>query len=497
MIQFRRIQIILLSIITIGLTGFIYRWHTLNDISQWIPPNMYDQDDNHDLVIKRQAIDNKYCGGPCRFILPVFIMEQESKAQMHFRQLAFMSGLVNRTIILPNVGGSRLGACLPHDFEFYYSLKWAQDNKQHFNYITMNDFKQWLLERQAIQRPATSQSMHIHVNLRSHALEPKNCFEQDLLLNMDGLPERRLYLNETANPTRRVYYENAVKEFFLGMHHDQDTGEIIQDNITKNMEVLSVYYDRRFPFVHNPAAEPSIPYSETLNHQADTIAGSLSPFWAVHWRTERVEPSSNLVDCAMSLVNYMNRQVPLLTMNKNNNNNNKQEADLHQQRQQQEQPTLFLLTDYPHVFNEEDLEESILNNKTSRNMIPASASFAPQNLTTHHHQAMQYVYQHLNIKVTHLGQDNKYSLPSNWSVVSIPDDIAHQDTGWLGILDKLLAMRADGFLAGAPGICGRKSSFTNQIMNERLDHPRLNVIDYFDLPKNEEKDDDDDDELDK
>lgn len=44
--------------------------------AQWIPPQMYDQDDNQDLVLKRQAIDKKYCGGPCRFILPVFIMEQ-------------------------------------------------------------------------------------------------------------------------------------------------------------------------------------------------------------------------------------------------------------------------------------------------------------------------------------------------------------------------------------------------------------------------------------
>ncbi|CAO3646577.1 unnamed protein product [Cunninghamella blakesleeana] len=483
MIQFRRIQIILLSIILISLTGFLYRWHTLNDITPWIPPHMYDQNDNQELVLKRQAIDKKYCGGPCRFILPVFIMEQESKAQMHFRQLAFMSGLVNRTIILPNVGGSRLGACLPHDFEFYYSLKWANQNKEHFNYITMNEFKQWLLERQAIHRPATSQSMHIHVNLRSHALESRNCFADDLLLNMEGLPERRLYLNETANPTKRIYYQNAVKDFFLGIHHDSETNESIKDDITDNMEVLSVYYDRRFPFVHHPAAEPSIPYSEKLNEQADKIAQSLSPFWAVHWRTERVEPSSNLVDCAISLVNYMNQRVPSLTESSSNNNNINNNNN-------QQQPTLFLLTDYPHVFNEEDLEESIAKNETSHKMKPASASFAPQNITTHHHQAMQYVYQHLNIKVTHLGNENTYALPSNWSVVSIPDDIAHKDTGWLGILDKILAMRADGFLAGAPGICGRRSSFTTQIMNERLDNPKMNVIDYFDLPENENNNDD-------
>lgn len=169
----------------------------------------------------------------------------ESKAQMHFRQLAFLSGLVNRTVILPNVGGSRLGACLGHDFEFYYSRRWAIDHQSDFQHITMTDFKQWLIERQAIDRPATSQSMHIHVNLRGHAVEPTNCFAQQNLLNMIGLPERRLYLNETANPRKRLYYQDAVKDFFLGIYRDADSGQSVQDQITDKIEVLSIYYDRR------------------------------------------------------------------------------------------------------------------------------------------------------------------------------------------------------------------------------------------------------------
>lgn len=169
----------------------------------------------------------------------------ESKAQMHFRQLAFLSGLVNRTVILPNVGGSRLGACLGHDFEFYYSRRWAIDHQSDFQHITMTDFKQWLVERQAIDRPATSQSMHIHVNLRGHAVEPTNCFAQQNLLNMIGLPERRLYLNETSNPLKRLYYQDAVKDFFLGIYRDADSGQSVQDQITDKIEVLSVYYDRR------------------------------------------------------------------------------------------------------------------------------------------------------------------------------------------------------------------------------------------------------------
>ncbi|KAI8329300.1 hypothetical protein BC941DRAFT_443169 [Chlamydoabsidia padenii] len=391
---------------------------------------------------------------------------------MHFRQLAFLSGLVNRTVVLPNVGGSRLGACLAHDFEFYYSRKWAIEHQEHFQHITMSDFKQWLIERQAIDRPATSQSMHIHVNLRGHAVEPTNCFAtpQQHLLNMIGLPERRLYLNETANPLKRLYYQDAVKDFFSGVYRDADTGESVHDQITDKIEVLSVYYDRRFPFVHNPAAEEPIPYSDQVTLQADRIAKELSPYWAVHWRTERVEPASNLVKCAHSLVDYIHTRSSIMPSS---------------------QPTLFLLTDYPHVFNEKDVNEAIIKNGTSRKLKPASASFSPTSLTIHHHQAIRYVYRHLQVHVTHLAtaqeQQRRIVSPANWTVMPISYQVARHDSGWLGILDKLLAMRADGFLAGAPGVCGRKSSFTNQIMQQRLDHPRTNVIDYFDLPKKKQQ----------
>ncbi|ORZ14642.1 hypothetical protein BCR42DRAFT_452388 [Absidia repens] len=506
MFPFRRIQVILLLVIVIGMTGFLYRWHSLHDPSNWLSPTMYDKDDNQDLVLKRKLIDEKYCGGPCRFILPLFIMEQESKAQMHFRQLAFMSGLVNRTVVLPNVGGSRLGACLDNDFEFYYSRSWAVKNQDHFQHITMNDFRQWLLERQAIDRPGTSQSMHIHVNLRGHAVEPNNCFASQHLLNMNGLPERRLYLNETANPLKRLYYEDAVKDFFLGVYRDAESGESVQDEITDKIEVLSVYYDRRFPFVHNPAAETPIPYSEQVTSQADAIAKELSPYWAVHWRTERVEPASNLVGCAHALVDYFDTRAPLLSalhnitstsMEEDDDDDDKSNLDkeLQHHQQQQKQPTLFLLTDYPHVFDEKDVDEAIANNGTTKKMKPASASFSPNSLTISHHQAIQYVYKHLQVHVTHLAEQSPSatssasSPPANWTVVPIPYDIAKHDPGWLGILDKLLAMRADGFLAGQPSVCGRKSSFTNQIMNQRLDHPRTNVIDYFDLPKPSQQDD--------
>ena len=95
------------------------------------------------------------------------ITHLESKAQMHLRHLSFTAGLVNRTIVLPNVAGSRIAACLPYDFEYYYDIEWAKDNANHFNYITMQDFKKYLEERKSMGVPVIDQVLTVY-DLQAH-----------------------------------------------------------------------------------------------------------------------------------------------------------------------------------------------------------------------------------------------------------------------------------------------------------------------------------------
>lgn len=78
------------------------------------------------------------------------------------RHFAFTSGLINRTFVLPNVANSRIGSCKNYDFEYYYDINWAKENAQHFKYITMKDFINWLQERKLHGVPANDQIMSIH-----------------------------------------------------------------------------------------------------------------------------------------------------------------------------------------------------------------------------------------------------------------------------------------------------------------------------------------------
>lgn len=153
---------------------------------------------------------------------------------------------------------------------------------------------------------------------------------------------------------------------------------------------------------------------------------------------ERLEPVSNLLPCAINLVNEIQ----------------KLEGSL-----QNGHPKVFLLTDYPHLLN-------------STNAVPESKSFLPNELKTEHHEAIRYLYQHLNVSLTTIqDQEIHYEqLPKeNWNLIPIDTDepINQIDRSILGIIDKLVAMRAQWFFAGSPGVCTKASSFTRRISSSR------------------------------
>ncbi|KAI9484390.1 hypothetical protein BDB00DRAFT_792912 [Zychaea mexicana] len=462
---YQRLRLVLLSLVLVSVTALVYRWHSTNDQplrplttpaeqqqqqqQSAIQPASYDRNDPR-IAKVLDNIDQKYCGGPCRFMLPVFIMEQESKAQMHFRQLAFMAGMLNRTIVLPNVGGSRLGACLEHDFTFYYSKAWAHDNAEHFSHISLDKFSAWVKERKAVGFPSTSQTFHVHLSADHKQIgETNNCFAP--LMDSTGWPDKSIYLHDSGNVRRRKKYQKIFYDFFT----EKEEHRVDSDNAP---EVMSVYYDRRFPFIQHPASEEPIPYNERITNMADELATSLSPYLAVHWRTERAEPAEALVGCAESLgelIKDRSGQLGLTT-----------------------QPTFFLLTDYPHIFDPSFVDQAVKDNTTDTlkktegeaGFVPASASFSPDSLTIYHHRAIHYLYSNFQVTVTSLESDmtDTTKSPANWTVLPVSKDLANHDSGVLGIIDKLMAIRADLFIAGKPGVCARRSSFTGRIVDERI-----------------------------
>ncbi|KAI8374644.1 uncharacterized protein BYT42DRAFT_577116 [Radiomyces spectabilis] len=364
---------------------------------------------------RKLAVDRKYCGGTCRFIVPIVITEQESKAQFHFRQLAFLSGMVGRTIVLPNVFRSHLGACRHLPFSFYYEYDWLDRNKEHFNYITLDDFRAWARERQQAGAVATAEELSIELTeqaMSSHL--QTNCLKH--LFDFGDSSMARFVLEDPETISRR----------------QGDYTEILKNELLKHdhVETIHLYYDRRFGFIDETEAHRPLSYNRRWNDVADRIADQLHPFVAVHWRMERLEPIDNLVPCAENLVHQLKA-----LMNVKN---------------------VFLLTDYPHLLNA---------SKTATE----SMSFRADELRPEHHAAIRHVYESVDVTVTALERPGVVydGLPASWHIVTIPPFQRPVDASVLGIVDKLIAMRADWFLSGQPGVCGKLSSFTTRIIEER------------------------------
>ncbi|KAI9318630.1 hypothetical protein BX666DRAFT_1929848 [Dichotomocladium elegans] len=384
----------------------------------------------------RRQIDLKYCGRDrCRFMLPVAITEQESKAQEHFRQLAFLSGMLDRTIVLPNVHSSHLGACRHFPFSFYYGDEWLENNKAHFNYITMEEFREWVEERtHGYGAKPSSQEVIVDINPDFHFLDKtENCFKN--VLDYSVWPTHHFTLEDPEMFSKRVgnYTDillNQLKDETRLMDYQGEPGD-------ENLDVISLYYDRRFTYIENPEAHVPLTYNKRWNTLADQIAKNLQPFVAIHWRMERLEPISNLVPCAKSLVSKVQKI-----------------------EQEHDKPLkLFLLTDYPHLLN------------TSR-ATPESMSFKLNELRPEHHDAIAYVYEHLDVTVTTLQKESQPipydELPEkHWNIIAVPPYAKPADMSVLGIVDKLVAMRAQYFLAGKPAVCGKSSSFTKRISTGR------------------------------
>ncbi|KAI9484224.1 MAG: hypothetical protein EXX96DRAFT_617168 [Benjaminiella poitrasii] len=447
-----------------------------------------------------KEIDRKFCGRDrCRFVLPVVITEQESKAQLHFRQLAFLAGKLDRIIVLPNVYNSHLGSCLSHPFRFYYDHSWLDEmeNKGHFKYITMDEFKAWLLERHYAGAIPTGQEIHLQGTRKSRLLERvTNCFRPSFdfsgrpIVKYKVLDHHNQYdlnitdimMNLLGDKARAYEYFDDGGHLFSTVNDDYSIGDygIVNEKSATDstrpsppVDVINLFYDRRYKFIEDSDADVPLPYSQRWVDVANKISSHLKPYIAIHWRMERLEPVSNLLPCAQDLLDKMDMLV---------------EASSQKNDTFYKSPNVFLLTDYPHLL-------------TATGAKPESNSFNARQLRPEHHEAIQYLYTHSNITLTSVNTDdipydelpekNWHILPVDATSTDIDKTDLPADRSVLGIVDKLVAMNAQWFFAGRPGVCAKSSSFTGRISRSRLnafkngDKNIIIPIQTFDMLKEE------------
>ncbi|KAL8283998.1 hypothetical protein RQP46_005111 [Phenoliferia psychrophenolica] len=440
--------------------------------------------------VPADILDDEYCpsnpGSPCAFLLPAWLGEQETKAQLHLYQLGLLALSLNRTLVLPHVAKSRMSACFPNPFSFYYSTSSLSDLG--IPTISQANFIEWAERRDP---PPTAQVVSMVGAKQTYlagAIEIDSASDPTLVPNK---PTRNLCLK--APRTRLDFSGHSPLAIYPpeGYHRSELSrlgfGESVVNTLSSPEvgskssraasraayalpNVLAFNYELRFPIMapsvvslFNPSLPPPLPfshfaYSDTWTDLASTLASSLSPFIAIHWRTETLA-SSNLVPCASSLL----RKLALL------------------HARYPEIKNVYLATDYP------------IEDPTG---IAHSGTFAKV-VTEQHHAAFRaflknFPKQAKGMRLTTFAREQKnLVLPpelaaqlanvtspaassSDPSAVAPPIGLADLDAGLMGIIDKAVAMRAEVFVSGFAGVgkeaalgCAKVSSFTNQILEAR------------------------------
>ncbi|KAK4047440.1 hypothetical protein OIO90_006185 [Microbotryomycetes sp. JL221] len=418
-----------------------------------------------------------------KYLFVAWMGEQETKAQAHLYQLGLLAFALNRTLVLPQVKHSRFGACYRNDFSLYYE----QDTLHTFGipYSTHGQFLDWL-QQPTNQFKRTAQMI---------ALTRGNPRPEDVAF----MPLNSMCINELPNIDLSTYAPRA----FFSPHTDWKSddvrlkfGQKVVKTLTRQAkldddrgpDVLIVQYDLRFPFLtpaivdefnldptrRLPSPYHYFQYSNFWTKLGQQYSSKLSPYVAVHWRTETLNVE-NLVECGSNLIHLL-KQI------------------------KQDQPQIemvYLATDYP-------LEGLGKHGQGKGSMIAHSGTMNKL-LTQEHHDAMrsflgefestfgskpkQQQQQHGSKqdkrstlrwtsfnemqKQVELSEELKAILPmieSKHRQLSLQE----LDHAIVGIVDKVVLTNAQIFLAGQyitttdfSRRCAKHSQFTEQVVTGR------------------------------
>ncbi|PPR06701.1 hypothetical protein CVT26_001366 [Gymnopilus dilepis] len=452
---------------------------------------------------------------PCRFLLPLRVAEQESKARIHLSQIAQLARQLNRTLVLPNVGKSKIGACFKWPFSTYYEpssllLDKAVDPSDLEAFVELEAFRSWWDTREKHGRvPVNSQLISVaptlpaHDSFREHPLYGNGDIEVHAYKvfgawnsDLPGCvgskfrplgPALPVFMSanivttkeggvrpigdavlDAFNTVLKRRLPRPAEESFL----EQDVINNVEDVEVAEPDVVVVNWDLRHPVFPPSPNVQTLQYSARMHELAKRYAPK-DPYLAIHWRMETVDPET-LQECAHALVDVLTRL-------------------LHDDTLAENLTTIWFASDYPYP----------IARRTAKNKRPAVAAKSGtfRDFDIRHEEA---------VEVIRSAFDQNSEL-EGWRLTDFAEAIEDAppadrdllgDPGVLGILDKIVSTKANLFVSGSTR-CARKryvapmdgvqslkshciSSFTRQVIESRRNdwaknrqsHVR-NVVDMF------------------
>ncbi|KAG8693952.1 hypothetical protein FRC09_010164, partial [Ceratobasidium sp. 395] len=362
--------------------------------------------------VSNALADQKLCGYAdklCRVILPVLIGEQESKAQAHLQQIALIARSLNCTLVLPNMSKSRFGACSQNQFDLYYEVKSLE--ALGVRVVAYGDFLEWCTTRRTAPLAKLVEIMpnEQHLATLEPGAPPQSSSWKRCLLK--AAPR----LQWTKRGTRLAIYnsKNFISSGRSIMDIIQRSGFASSPNHleTNGLDVPQVYafnWALRHP-VFSETTDHYLTYANDITQSAERLLDAAGPIIAVHWRMESVPPA-NLVACSRGLIDVFRWIL---------SQDHLKDARL-----------AYLATDYP-------LEDGASQH---------SGTF--RDIGEQHHAAIATLRQAFQPGgVLELFKLVLY--PDLARLVPSIENTLETDPGFLGIMDKIIASKAEIFVRGS------------------------------------------------
>ncbi|CAG8460033.1 4817_t:CDS:2 [Scutellospora calospora] len=386
------------------------------------------------LTTEDENINMKYCQEKtCSFIFPYFHPEQETRANLHVRMYIELARATNRTMVLPNVGNSRIRVCKPYRFDFYFDIQALQEQYPDVRFITQDIFLEWTKERKT--RPVAQHSLMIEDGRNYTA---NLCLQEKETMGVNEgiiIPERKkkvLCIDQfNLNFTNFLEVHSGFPPINREAAFPLIVNTLKTPPMAKKYEVIMIFNRcRREMFPVNNAV---IPYSKYIIEQSKKIREKLSQYIAIHWRMEQGDPEM-MPNCAKKLV----RKVKEI-------------------QKKYRIKGVYLATDFP-----------LSGNNAQSETFETVSKF--------HKEAIEILGLNDNHSNNLTNNSPKHKINfSTWislnSLSEIKDDPKYEGdfrgSGIHGILDKVVCVNANFFLKTPKG-CGRsQSSFTKTIVQQR------------------------------
>ncbi|KAH9820624.1 hypothetical protein DFH28DRAFT_952780 [Melampsora americana] len=368
-----------------------------------------------------------------RYLFPIHIGEQETKASSHLLQLGLLAHSLNRTLVLPRVGSGYISQCGLYSFETYYSshalARWdiRTISQTELGGKLKNPVTAQLV---ALSRKSISPTFY-STSVREGNLAETRCISAELQKNLIISPS----LLEISGAS--------------GWHRCETSRSVFRDALVSNLALqdhvpfLLVDWKIIYPLFNPVPTYGQLEYNPLLNSLAKRLVellGGPSNVIGIHWRQETV-PLPVIERCSELLEGSLPPG---------------------------EEEWLWIASDYPF--------ESLLGPAAEPDTVPRAHSGTFHTLTTSHHLSMSNMVATLQKNAETTQKRKLTTLHTLLDAHALDEPLVESflgsfggDRGVLGIVEKLVLMRIDRIIVGSENgdknsRCSKGSSYSRQIV---------------------------------